>query len=170
MIYVGVVAQSSLVPAELAGMGRPFLPALLLVLIAVRCDATASILWSGLLGFVLDGLSTERLGVQLALAAMLGLGLQLMRSMWKSRRLVNLVATVMVTCLAWRTLGPMTQAVLAGRTVDPYVVLMDAVQDAAWTAAIAAVLLLLGRGLAGQSARARMMVANPNADWGTATR
>ena len=130
MIYLGVVAQSSLVPTEILGMGRPFLPAILLVVIALACNATASIVWSGLLGLVLDGLSTERLGVQLALAALLGLGLQVMQSLWRSRSLVPLVAMSMILCVAWRTLSPMTHAVLSGRIVDPHLVLTDAVQDA----------------------------------------
>ncbi len=170
MIYLGVVVQSSLVPGDLAGMGRPFLPALLLVLIAAGCDATPAILWSGVLGLLLDGLSTERLGVQLALAALLGLGLQLMRPLWSSRSVLSLVAMVMLTGLAWRMLAPMTQAVLAGRVVDPQTVLIDAVQDAAWTTAIAAVVILLGRGLIGHGVRARMMVSNPSPHWGTAAR
>ena len=47
---------------------------------------------------------------------------------------------------------------------------MDAVQDAAWTTAIAAVVIVLGRGLIGYGARARMMVSNPSSHWGTAAR
>lgn len=169
MIYLGVVAQSSLVPTEILGMGRPFLPAILLVVIALACNATASIVWSGLLGLVLDGLSTERLGVQLALAALLGLGLQVMQSLWRSRSLVPLVAMSMILCVAWRTLSPMTHAVLSGRIVDPHLVLTDAVQDAAWTAAVAC-LLLLGRRLFGHRGSAEIIIAKPSPRWSAAVR
>ena len=78
-LYVGLVVQSSFVSSDLTGVGRPFLPAALLVLIAACCETSPAILWSGLLGLALDGMSTERLGVQLALASLLGLGLQLMQ-------------------------------------------------------------------------------------------
>ena len=170
LIYLGVVAQSSLVPEQLAGMGRPFLPAILLVLIAAWCEATPAILWSGVLGFVLDGLSTERLGVQLALAAMLALGMQLLRSMWSSRNRVSLLAMVLVTGFAWRTLAPMTHAVLTGHVVDPHVVLIDAARDTAATTAIAGVLILLGRGLTGRGFLNRTAITSSTPRWGTVAR
>jgi len=142
MIYLGVVAHCSLVPADVMGMGRPFLPAILLVFIAAACHPTLAIVWAGFVGFLLDGLSTERLGIQVGLAAMLGLGLQLTHSLWRSRSLVALIAMSMLACVTWRALSPMTQAILAGRVANPHSILTDAVQDAAWTAVVACVLML----------------------------
>ncbi len=170
LIYLCVVAQSSLVFAQVAGLGRPFLPAALLVLIAAFCDATPSILWSGLLGLLLDGLSPDRLGLQLALAAVLGFGLQLLQPMWRSRSRLALVAMVLLTSFAWRALSPMCQAVLAGRVVDPHVVLTNAVQDAVWTVVLAGVFILAARGLFSGGSRARFAVPNPRQHWGTALR
>lgn len=142
MIYLGVVAHCSLVPADIMGMGRPFLPAILLVFIAAACHPALAIVWAGFVGFLLDGLSTERLGIQVGLAAMLGLGLQLTHSLWRSRSLVAMIAMSMLACVTWRALSPMTQAILAGRVVDPHSILTDAVQDAAWTAVVAFALML----------------------------
>ena len=142
MIYLGVVAHSSLVPADVMGMGRPFVPAILLVFIAAACHPNLAIVWAGFVGFLLDGLSTERLGIQVGLAAMLGLGLQLTQSLWRSRSLIAMVAMSMLVCVAWRALSPMSQAILTGRVVDPHSILTDAVQDAAWTAVVACVLVL----------------------------
>ena len=168
MIYLGVVAQCSVVPTETHGLGHPFLPAMMLVLIAATCHPTAAILWAGTLGFVLDGLSTERLGIQLGLAALLALGMQMTHALWRSRRVVPLVAMTMLVCVAWRTLSPMVQAVLAGRVVDPHFIVTNAVQDAAWTALVAG-LLLLGRRLIGLS-DSEVDVATPAGRWSPVVR
>jgi len=168
LIYLCVIAQTSLVSTEAAGLGRPYLPAAVLVVIAVSCHAT-SILWSGLLGLVLDALSPDRLGLQLAIAAMLGLGLQVLQPMWRSRSRLALVAMVLLTSFAWRALSPMCQAVLAGRVVDPQIVLTNAVQDAVWTGIVAGVFILVGRSLFGSS-RSPIVVAPPRQRWGTTNR
>ena len=167
LIYLCVVAQSSLGSTEATGLGRPFLPAALLVLIAATCHPTPSILWSGLLGLVLDALSPDRLGLQLAVAAMLGLGLQVLQPMWRSRSRLALVAMILLTSFAWRVLSPMCQAVLAGRVVDPQIVLTNAVQDAVWTGILGGALILVGRSLFGRGTRSRIVVANPRQRWGT---
>ena len=167
-IYVGVVAHCSVVPTEVAGMGRPFLPALILVVIAAACDASLSILLAGLLGLILDGLSTERLGVHLALAAMLALALQLLQPMWRSRSALGLIAMTIVICLAWRMLAPMALAMLSERKVDPHALLTFAIQDAAWTAAVATVLILLARGMVGQKSQVRVANERSTSKWATA--
>ena len=165
MIYLGLVLQTSLVPAETAGMGRPFLPAIVLVMIAVWCEATASILWSAILGLLIDGLSTEHLGIELALAAMLALGLQWMQPVWRSHSLLALVSMFMLTCVTWRITAPMTHAVLAGRVIDIHSVLTDAVQDSAWTAVIGGAVILVGRGLMGHGSRTRLINPSPGPRW-----
>lgn len=155
MIYAGVVAQTSLIPEELAGPGRPFLPAILLVVIAASCDATPALLWSGLLGLMLDGLSTERLGIQLTLATFLALAMQLMRPLWGSRSLLALVAMVVLTCLAWRMLSPMTLAVLSGRVVNPEDAFKHAIQDGVWTTLLGSIVILIFRGVFAPGSRVR---------------
>lgn len=170
MIYLSVVAQSSLVPAGSGGIGQLFLPALMLVVIAAYCGATLSLLLSGLLGLMLDGLSTERLGVHLAIAALLAFSLQLLQPLWRSRSVAALVAMVLLICAAWRMLAPVACAIAVGRTVDPHRVMTIAVQDAAWTAAAAFLLILAGRGLIGRRADASTTAAGVSPRWGTAAR
>lgn len=172
LIYLGVVAQTSLVLDELSGLGRPFLPAFLVVVIVASCEGTPAILWSALLGLVLDGLSVERLGIQLALASLVAFGLQLLRPLRGSRNLLSLVAMILTACVAWRMLSPMTLAVLNGRVVDPGVVFQAAVRDAVWTAAVGSVLILVTRGLFGSGSRARTSIPRTEAQagWGMAAR
>lgn len=170
MIYVGVVAQSSLVPLDVTDLGRPFVPAVILVLIANSCHPATAIAWSAVLGMLLDGISTEKLGIQLSLAAMLGLGIQVMRSMWMSRSFLALVVMTLLTCFAWRALSPMTLAALSGRTLDPNMVLGAAVRDTVCTGIVGSVVILIVRGLFGpgnQSATAR---SKQSPRWQVATR
>lgn len=170
MIYLGLVLQTSLVPVESAGVGRPFLPAILMVLIAVGCEATSSILWSGVLGLMVDGLSTERLGIELALAAMIGLGLQWLRPLWRSNSPLALVSMILLTCAIWRIASPMAHAALTDRAIDVHLVLTDAVQDSMWTAVIGGVVILMGRGLVGYSSRTKWINPSPGPRWQTLTR
>lgn len=165
MIYLGLVLQTSLVPAETAGMGRPFLPAIVMVMIAVWCEATPSILWSAILGLLIDGISAEHLGIELALAALLAWGLQCLRPAWQSHSLLALVSMFMLTCVTWRIAGPMTHAVLAGRVIDIHPVLTDAVQDSAWTAVIGGAVILVGRGLVGHGSGTRLINPSPGPRW-----
>jgi len=164
LIYLGVVAQCSLVPLTTTA-GRPFLPAFVLVMIVISCESSLSLIWAAVLGLVLDALSTERLGVQLALVAMLAFGLQLMRPIWQSRSLLSIVSMVLLSCAAWRLLVPTMQAAIADRAVDPHVLLTDAVQDSVWTAAISAMLILLMRGVFGHRPRPAFAVSRPGTAW-----
>lgn len=164
LVYLGVVAQCSLVP-QATVVGRPFLPAFVLVIVVVSCESNLSLVWAAILGLVLDGLSTERLGIQLGLAALLAFGLQLMRPVWQSRSLLSLVSMVLLATVAWRVLAPTVQAAIADRAVDPHVLLTDAVQDAAWTAAVSAILILLVRGLFGHRTRPAFAVSRPGTPW-----
>lgn len=170
MIYLGVVAQSSLVPEGPGGIGQLFLPALMLVVIAACCEATLSVLLSGLVGLLLDGLSAERLGVQLVIATLLAFSTQLLQPLWRSRSVPALVAMVLLICAAWRILAPVACAVSVGRTVDPHRLMTIAVQEAAWTAAAACLLILAGRGLFGSGVDARITAGNVSPRWGTAGR
>lgn len=168
--YLGLVIQTSLIPEDFGEIGRPFLPAFLLVLIATYCEASLAILLSGLLGLAMDGMSTERLGLQLGLGALLAFALQVMQPMWKSRSLLALVAMVMVMCACWRILAPMSHVILLGRTGDLHKVLTAAVQDSVWTGIVASVLILVCRGVVGQGSRSQIDFHSPSPRWGTATR
>lgn len=140
-IYLCLVVQSSIV-AELPEVGRPFLPAFLLVMIAMLAHPAIAVIWSGLVGLLLDGLSVERLGVQVGLAAVLALGLQLMKPLWKSCHPLVMVAMCLTVAGFWRVLSPMTLAVLSGRVINPDPILNSAVCDAISTAVFASALFL----------------------------
>ena len=57
LIYLCLVVQSSLVADSAPELGRPFLPAVTLVLIVAQSNPAAGIFWSGFLGSVLDFVS-----------------------------------------------------------------------------------------------------------------
>jgi rod shape-determining protein MreD len=169
LIYLTVALQSSVVTEEFVAQARPFLPAILLVIIAVWCDGAAAIFWSGCLGIVLDGLSPERLGIQLSLAALLGLGLQLGKSASRSRGLLALTAAVFVVSMVWRVLSPMTCAVLAGRVVDAGAVVSSAARDATSTSVVGFVVICLGRALLASPSRREDAVPGLSNRWGMLT-
>lgn len=152
LIYGGIVLQASVV-ADWPGISRPFLPALLLVVIAASCGPATAILWSGCVGLMLDAISTERLGTQLGLAAILALGLQLLRSTWRSCHPLSLTVATMGIAAFWRALSPMTLAVLTGRVVDPHVVLKSAICEATSTAVVTFTCILITFGLTGNLLR-----------------
>ena len=149
-IYLSVALQSSAIVGELPTNCRPFLPALTLVAIALWSNGATAILWSACLGLLLDGLSPERLGVQMSLVAVIGWGLQVVKSNSRSRGAISVMATVFVVALLWRAVSPLVYGVLSGRVVDPLTVLAMAVVEASVTAGLAGLLvcgerLLLGR-------------------------
>ena len=157
LIYLTAALQSSVMTDELLGASwgtsRPYLPAVALVVIAASCEGTLAIVWSASLGLLLDGLSTERLGMQLSLASLFGLGLQLGKSLTRARGALVLTATVFGLTVMWRAMSPMTCAVLAGRVVDPSTVMSAAMNSAATTAVAGFVLIVLGRAIFGTSSR-----------------
>jgi rod shape-determining protein MreD len=160
LLYLAVVVQTSVV-TDLPPMGRPFLPALMLMVMAAWCHPVVSILWAGFMGFVLDGISTERLGIQLGLAAILALGLQLLRPIWRRRGPVSMTVCTLVVALFWRALSPMTCAVLSGRVVDPHVTLNSALRDGAATAVVALVVFVAGRALIRGGGQAEIEAGRP---------
>lgn len=147
MIYAGLVVQTSLGPEHPGLPGRLFLPAAILLVIVASCESTAAILWSAVLGLSLDGLSLDRLGIQMTLAMLLALGLQWMRPLWNSRSLLALVSMTLIVALEWRSLSPMINATLTGRAVDANLIFNGAVQDAVITAVIGGVIVLVARGV-----------------------
>jgi len=149
-IYLSVALQSSAIVGELPSSCRPFLPALTLVAIALWSEGATAILWSACLGLLLDGLSLERPGVQMSFAAIIGWGLQVVKSNSRSRGVISVMATVFVVALLWRAASPLVYGAMSGRVVAPLTVLAMAVVEASVTSGLAGLLvcgerLLLGR-------------------------
>ena len=160
LIYLSVALQSSAIVGELPTSCRPFLPALTLVAIALWSNGATAILWSACLGMLLDGLSSERLGIQMSLAAAVGWGLQVVKSNSRSRGVISVMTTVFVVALLWRAVSPFVYGALSGRVVDPLTVMAMAVVEASVTAGLAALLVCgerwIGREAAGGSCRTAM--------------
>ena len=150
-IYLTVALQGSAVVGELPPNCRPFLPALTLVAIGLWSEGATAIVWSASLGLLLDGLSPERLGMQMSLAAAFGWGLQIVKSNSRSRGVVSVMAIVFVVALLWRVASPLVYSALSGRVLDPLVVLAMAVVEASVTAGLAGLLVCGERLLLGGS-------------------
>ncbi len=169
LIYLTIALQSGEIVGWTTVAGHPFLPALALIFIAFWCEGAAAIIWSAGVGLLLDGLSPERLGVQVALTAMIGLSLQMLKSASRSRGVMAIAAMVFLTTTVWRVLSPMTYAVLAGRVVDPVQVLVAALGDAMWTAGVAVMFVTVSRWLLGGSSRRETSVAGRSNRWNMLT-
>ena len=150
-IYLTVALQSGAFVGELPPNCRPFLPALTLVAIGLWSKGSAAMLWSALLGLLLDGLSPERLGIQMSLAAALGWAVQVVRANSRSRGVVSVMAMVFVVALLWRVVSPLVYSALSGRAVDVLAILALAVVEAGVTAALAGLLVYGDRLLLGDS-------------------
>lgn len=168
-IYVGLVLQSGVI-ADVPEPGRPFLPAILLIVAAGAFDPLVAMLLAGIIGFLLDGLSTDKLGIQLTVTVLLGFGLQLVFPLWRSKGLLALSAMTMLTCLIWRLATPYVYATLAGQSLDPHAVMTRAIQEAVGTAVVGALLILIWRGTIGHRPRRRESVRAVKTAWQMATR
>ncbi len=153
-IYIAVAVQGSAIVGEGSMWCRPFLPALALVAILFWSEGVAAVLWSACLGLLLDGLSLDRLGVQMGLAALLGCGLQVAREQRRSIGAVTFVGMVLVVTFAWRVAAPFMLGLLDGRTTDVSGVFAAAVVEAVATAGLAAVIACGDRLVWGGSRRA----------------
>lgn len=137
---------------ELPTNCRPFLPALTLVAIAFWSNGATAILWSSCLGLLLDGLSSERLGVQMCLAVVFGWGLQIVKLNNRSRGVISVMTIVFLVALSWRAVSPFIYGSLNGRTIDLMTALVTAVVEASITAGVAGILVIVMRLLLGRSA------------------
>jgi rod shape-determining protein MreD len=163
-IYLTIALQSSAVWGELPQNCRPYLPALTLVAVGLGSEGATAIVWSACLGLLLDGLSLERLGVQMSLAAGIGWGLQVVKANSRPRAAISVTAIVIVVALLWRVASALVHSILSGRVVDPLAVLAMAVIEASVTAGFAglfvcgAVLLLRGSIARGHSDRSHRVL------------
>lgn len=150
-IYLAVAVQSSAIVSEWPVGCRPFLPALVLVAIAFWSNGAAAMAWSASVGLLLDGLSLERLGVQLALATLLGCGLQVARMNRRLSDPVTWAGMVFAVTIVWRVVLPLGLGFLDGRSVDAAGVLAVAIVEAAATAGLAAAIVCGDRWVLGGS-------------------
>ena len=109
--------------------------------------------WSAGVGLLLDGLSLERLGVQLALATLLGYGLQVARANRRSSDPVTWVGMVLAVAMVWRVVLPLGLGFLDGRSVDVTGVVAVAIVEAAATAGLAAAIVCGDRWVLGGARR-----------------
>ena len=152
-IYLAVAVQSSVIVSEWPAGCRPFLPALVLVAIAFWSNGAAAVAWSASVGLLLDGLSLERLGVQLAWATLLGCGLQVAIANVRSSGPITWVGMVFAVAMVWRVVLPLGLGFLDGRSVDAAGVLAIAIVEAAATAGLAAAIVCGDRWVLGSSRR-----------------
>ncbi len=152
-IYLAVAVQSSAIVSEWPISCRPFLPALVLVAIACWSNGAAAIAWSAGVGLLLDGLSLERLGVQMTLAALVAGGLQIARENRRFSGAVTWVGIVFVVAFVWRAALPLVLGLLDERSLDAVGVVAVALVEAAATAGLAVLIVCADRLVRGGSRR-----------------
>ena len=152
-IYLAVAVQSSAIVSEWPVRCQPFLPALVLVAIAFWSKGAAAIAWSASVGLLLDGLSLERLGVQMTLATLAGCGLQVACANRRSSDPVTWVGMVFAVAFVWRVVLPLVLGSLDGRSVVFAGVFAVAIVEAAATVGLAVLILCADRLVLGGSRR-----------------
>ena len=106
-------------------------------------------MWSAGLGLLLDGMSSERLGLQMSFAAAIAWGLQLVKTNGRFRGGVATSGIAFVVVLLWRTLSPFVDSTLSGREVEPFVIVATASLEAGLTAGLALMIVMGDRLLLG---------------------
>ena len=164
-IYLSIALQSSTLMTELPLQYRPFLPAIALVMIGIWVEGSLAILWSGCLGLLLDGMSSERMGLQLSLCALLACGLQLTHPRRRCVNVVSAMVIVFVLAFIWRTGSPLLIASLDGNRVDVLTVVVASVVEASVTAGFAGGLLLVTWLIPGRPDGERLGDGSRNRRW-----
>lgn len=139
-VYLTVAVQSSVLSWEGPLVWRPFLPALTLLAITLWVEGASVLVWSAVLGLLLDGLSSERLGMQMSLAVLLAGMLQWLTARRRSTGVMSAMALAFLVTLLWRILSPVLVSALAGRATDALLILASASRDAAATGGLAGLL------------------------------
>jgi len=139
-IYLSVAMQSSALAAELPVSCLPFLPALTLIGIAYWSTGIEAILWSACLGFMLDGISAEPFGLQMALAAGISGGLQCVRENSRKYGFITMVAQVFLVTLVWRASSSLVSDNRSMPGAVMTATIVSAFQDAVVTAGLAAII------------------------------
>jgi len=168
-IYLTVALQTSAIVGELPSNCRPLFPAMMLVAICFWSKGAAAIAWSALLGLLLDGLSPERLGVQLSLAAAIGWFLQAFPAISRSRGIASVMVAVFAAALLWRAISPLVYSAMSGRIIDPLAVLTLAVVEASITVGVTGLLAGGERLLLGGSADSRPSNERLDSRWNMLT-
>lgn len=136
LVSLALVLQSTIAPILGWEQMRPWFPGMVLVASVFLNQGTAGILWAALLGLGIDSLSSERVGVQLAIATVIASLLAAALEETPSRGTMIYSIFVIVSTFLWRSLNVLTQAWLVGELVDPMRVLILASGDASYTTAI----------------------------------
>jgi len=142
-IYLAVAFQTTFTGSDVSATCRFFFPALALIVIGLLSHQVATIFWSGFLGLILDGLSPENLGLNLAIATGLGFGLQRFVASRKSLGLIHVMLAVSAIVVVWRTVGPLVGSLLVNRTIDVTSVMAVALVESLPTACLAGLAVLV---------------------------
>jgi cell shape-determining protein MreD len=130
LVYLSLVLQTSLASDVALGAFQPWLPGVSLALCLMLTDATATLFWAAVLGFGVDCLSGQRLGVHVVVATVVTTGLLMFRT---DRRPVGIVAfgtLVLAGTFLWRTLSVLAQGMLDRQMIDAAVISVSGIYSA----------------------------------------
>jgi rod shape-determining protein MreD len=146
LIYLTLVLQSSFA-SDLAFHGfRPWLPGIALVACVLLHDGAASLMWSSLLGLAVDSLSAERLGLNVAIATLVAMGLLITRQEIRSFGVVLTGIFVLIGTIGWRVASATTLGLLNEQTLNTPQLLMSELGSGVYTGVVTICLLSLIRG------------------------
>jgi rod shape-determining protein MreD len=143
LIYLSLVLQSCVASDIAIHSFRPWFPGLVLAACVLRHGNVAGIVWAGILGFAVDGLSAERLGVHLVVTTFVAMGLLVAREESSSYGTMLTGIFVFAGTLIWRLASMTTHATLAGRDLNVQETLSITVGDAVYSSAITVVFTML---------------------------
>ena len=143
LIYISLVLQSCVASHLAFHSFRPWFPGIGLAIVVLLHTDVAGLIWAGILGLVVDGLSAERLGVHLVVSTFVAMGLLMTRHDVHSNRTVLLVVFVFAGSMFWRIVSMTTHAMLVGRDADLTGLLTIAVADGLYTSVLTVGIALL---------------------------
>ena len=143
LIYLSLVLQSYLASDLAIDSFRPWFPGIILAIGILLHTEVAGLVWAGILGLALDGLSAERLGVHLVISTVVAMALMMTRHDIHSNRSVLLGVFVFAGSLLWRFVSMTTFAMLAGRDADIQASLTIALGDGIYTTVLTTAASLL---------------------------
>ncbi len=107
------------VPGHLAtDLFRPWLPGIVLVASVVLTEGMVSVIWAGILGFGVDCLSIERLGVHLVVATAVAVGIILVRNDERPHGVILFGSLVFSATFLWRSLAAVIHGILDRSAFD----------------------------------------------------
>lgn len=171
LIYFALALQATTAHEIAVYDVRPWFPGIVLVACVLLHRGASAIGWAGVLGLGVDSVSSERLGVQLAIACIIAGVLSAASEETPSNGPLLKMIFVIVATFLWRSLNGMVQAWLCEQAIDPLRILILSSGDASYTAALTLMLLIcrqtLKRGLRRREARSPFSLNN---QWSMLTR